>query len=189
MKADLKKYYDDFKVLVDKIEAPDATGKQLNFESALLKICELLSELRTGKSKVAFIGNGGSAGIASHMASDFLKNGRVRTLALTDPSLLTCISNDLGYEHVYEFPIEKLADKGDVLFAISSSGESKNIINAVKAAKMNGMIVITLSGFKQNNALRAMGDHNFYVPSMSYGHVESAHQLICQSIVDTLMAN
>ncbi|TAM38080.1 SIS domain-containing protein, partial [bacterium] len=101
-------------------------------------------------------------------------------------SLLTCVSNDLGYENVFSVPIERLAKKGDILFAISSSGKSKNILNAVSSAKKKGCFVISLSGFSSRNPLRSTGSVNFYVPSSSYGAVEIAHLAICHAIVDTL---
>jgi D-sedoheptulose 7-phosphate isomerase len=74
---------------------------------------------------------------------------------------------------------------GDILIAISSSGQSENILNAVNAAKKKGLFVITMSGFSEKNPLRNLGDLNFYVPSKSYGHVEIAHLIICHTILDT----
>ena len=82
-----------------------------------------------------FVGNGGSAGIASHLAIDFSKNGGMRAMAFNDPSALTCLGNDLGYENVFAKQIEFHGRAGDLLIAISSSGRSPNILNAVKAAR------------------------------------------------------
>ena len=79
-----------------------------------------------------------------------------------------------------------LAQKGDILFAISSSGESKNILNGALKARQKGCHIITLSGFARENPLQKMGDVNFYVPSHSYGYVEIAHLTICHCIVDEL---
>ena len=187
MSEEIKAYLDKLVSLIGLVEAPDDKAQKLDLTDALENVCEFLMGLRKTKKKAIFIGNGGSAGIASHMSSDFLKNGRIRTLSFSDPSLLTCISNDLGYEHVYEKPLEMLADQGDVLFAISSSGKSANIIKAVEASKKLGLDVVTLSGFRSDNPLRKMGKTNFYVPSSEYGFVESIHQIICQLIVDTIM--
>ncbi len=108
-------------------------------------------------------------------------------MAFNDSSLLTCLSNDLGYEYVFSVPIGKLAKKKDVVFAISSSGKSKNILNAVSKAKEKGCILISLSGFSQSNPLRDMGKNNFYVPSFSYGDVEIAHLAICHAIADSMI--
>ena len=134
-----------------------------------------------------FIGNGASAAISSHIATDFLKNGRIRAIAFNDSTLLTCISNDIGYEHVFEKPIEMFADEGDVLFAISSSGRSENVLRGVRAARTRKCRVITLSGFDSDNPLFLLGDINFYVPAQSYGPVEIIHHSICHCILDVIM--
>ena len=138
------------------------------------------------KNLIYFIGNGGSAGIAMHMTTDFLKNGGLRTHSMHDPTTLTCLGNDYGYEHVFDKQIEIVASPGDVLVAISSSGNSPNVVNAVRAAKAKSCTVITLSGFREDNALRKLGDYNLYVPSMEYGIVESVHNAVLQQMVDVL---
>jgi len=79
------------------------------------------------------------------------------------------------------------ADNGDILFAISSSGKSENILTSVHAAKSRECNVITLSGFKDDNPLSVMGDYNFYVPSQEYGFVEIIHHSICHSILDSII--
>ena len=131
------------------------------------------------------IGNGGSAAIASHVANDMNTAG-IRAMALNDASALTCLSNDFGYEHVFSKQLEWHGKRGDTLIAISSSGESINIIMAVEAAIKTGMFVVTLSGFAPDNDLRSRGDLNFYVPSSSYGFVEMAHHVILHAITDEL---
>jgi D-sedoheptulose 7-phosphate isomerase len=125
-----------------------------------------------------FIGNGGSAGMASHMAADACKNGRLRALALTDPALLTATSNDLSFEQTFSLPLERLARPGDQLIAISSSGESPNIVRAIESARALGVETITLSGKQPGNRARTLGDLNFYVPLTRYGWAESAHQVL-----------
>ena len=131
--------------------------------------------------------NGGSAAIASHQVADFTKIG-IRALAPLDPSLLTCFANDFGYENAFANVIKVSGKRGDVLFAISSSGESRNILNAVAVAKEKKMAVVTLSGFNESNPLRKMGEINFYVPSSSYRCVESAHLFIFNCILDFFLA-
>ena len=137
---------------------------------------------------VYFIGNGGSAGIASHMAADFMKNGGFKAMCFNDPALLTCLGNDLGYENVFSEPVRRFAQAGDLLFAISSSGRSSNIINAAMQANVSGMVVVTLSGFDRDNPLRKLGTINFYVPSHAYGVVEISHLAICHEILDRVNA-
>jgi D-sedoheptulose 7-phosphate isomerase len=135
-------------------------------------------------NKLIFIGNGGSAAIASHMATDYSKNGGIRALAFNDSSMLTCLGNDLGYDQVFAKQIELHACPGDLVIAISSSGRSPNILNGVKAARATKCTVITLSGFTPDNPLRSLGDINFYVASDRYGFVEISHLTICHAILD-----
>ena len=172
--------------LLTGIETTDSEGKAIDLYKGIFQTVKLISRQSKHGNKVIFVGNGGSASIANHMATDFLKNLRIPSLAFNDGSLLTCLSNDLGYERVFSTPISVLAKKGDILFAISSSGKSKNILNAASCAKKKGCFVIGLSGFSSHNPLRSMGDINFYAPSSSYGAVEIAHLAICHEIVDIL---
>ena len=148
------------------------------------KAVTIASEARNAKRGFYFIGNGGSAAIASHMAADWLKTLEVPAYCFNDGALTTCMANDLGYGNVFSFPLSIHAGRGDVLFAISSSGKSESITNAVQAAHDCGMKVITLSGFAHDNPLRSMGDANFHVGSFKYGLVEVAHHAICHSILD-----
>ena len=146
-------------------------------------------ETNSQGKKIIFIGNGGSSGIASHMATDYLKNGNLRAMCFTDGALLTCISNDLGYDQVFAKPLSMLAEAGDLLVAISSSGSSKNILNAVAQARKTKCHVISLSGFKASNPLSGLGDLNFYLPSSAYGFVEIMHLAICHSVLDIICEN
>lgn len=146
-----------------------------------------LKTAQKNRKKLMIIGNGGSAGVASHMAIDFWKNGGVTAMTFNDGALLTCISNDISYEEVFATPIRQFADEGDIVACISSSGNSLNIRNGVQAAKEAGCHVITLSGFETDNPLRSMGDLNFFVPSHSYGFVETLHQFVLHSILDVKM--
>ena len=143
---------------------------------------------RAKRRQLFFVGNGGSAGIAVHMTADFLKNGRMRAVDLYGAATLTCLGNDYGYEYVFSKQLELLADQGDVLVAVSSSGNSPNILRAAETVRAAGGKIITFTGFQADNLLRAMGDRNLYVPSMEYGIVESIHNQILQQVVDEIMA-
>lgn len=125
--------------------------------------------------RLFFVGNGGSAAIASHMANDFSKNGNMPALAFNDGASLTCLANDLGYENVFAHPLDKHIKGPDCLVAISSSGKSPSIIHACHVAKAHSADVVTFSGFDADNPLRNMGSANYYVPSADYGIVETAH--------------
>ena len=153
--------------------------QQLDYAEAMQGLVGLFSRVKDQGKQVFFIGNGGSAAIASHMTADFMKNGGMKTYSLYDTSVTTCMGNDYGYEF--------LGNPGDLLVAISSSGNSQNIVNAIQAAEGKGMQVITFSGFQRDNRISSMGAYNIYVPSNQYGIVESIHNLMLQQIVDTIM--
>lgn len=138
-------------------------------------------------SQLFFIGNGGSSAIASHMTADFMKNGGMNTYSLYDNAVTTCMGNDYGYEYIFSKPLEFLLRPDDLLVAISSSGNSQNIANAIEVAKRKGATVITFTGFEADNRVKQMGDINVYVPCAKYGMVESIHNLILQQIVDEIM--
>jgi D-sedoheptulose 7-phosphate isomerase len=135
---------------------------------------------------IFFIGNGGSASIASHMAADWTKTVKCRALCFNDPCFLTMFGNDCGFESIYTEPLLSHASADDILFAVSSSGQSANIVGAATMARQRGLIVITLSGFNPDNPLRKCGHINFFVPSSEYGPVEVAHLAICHTILDTV---
>ncbi|MBI1957818.1 MAG: SIS domain-containing protein [Candidatus Rokubacteria bacterium] len=181
-------YLVELGALLARVEATDGVGAALALDDGLARVIDIVRTQTAAGRKVIFIGNGGSAAIASHQAVDYWKNGGMRAVAFNDPSLLTCVSNDFGYAHVFEKPIEMFADAGDVLIAISSSGKSENIVRGVEAARRTGCRIITLSGFRPDNPLRRLGELNFWVPADSYGHVEITHLALCHAVVDAIMA-
>ena len=134
------------------------------------------------------IGNGGSSGIASHAANDFINMCGLKCQTFHDISILTCMTNDYGYDVTYQKLLENFANENDCLIAISSSGNSVNIINATeKFRKINSKgKIITLSGFSKVNKLRGKGDLNFWIDSNSYGIVEIAHQFILHFFADKI---
>ena len=159
-----------------------------SINSELLQICTHLNSIQVNKKKVIIIGNGGSAAIASHVATDLTKTLSIPTMTLSDPSLLTCLSNDYGYENAFSKGVLSYGQKGDCLIAISSSGESKNILNACDAAKQSAFSsIITLSGFQSTNPLRGKGDINLWVDSKHYNMVENTHQIWLLSCIDYLI--
>jgi D-sedoheptulose 7-phosphate isomerase len=160
------------------------SGGSIEMADAVNQVMALACKAHEAGNKLIFVGNGGSAAIASHMATDYSKNGDVRSLALNDSSMLTCLGNDLGYDRVFAKQIELHARAGDLVVAISSSGRSANILNAVKAARTANCAVVTLSGFSADNPLRRLGDINFFIDSDRYGFVEIGHLTICHAILD-----
>lgn len=147
-------------------------------------------EIITSSKRVFFIGNGGSNSICSHMMEDFAKTGGFPTFTFSDPSLITCFANDYGYERAMEEWLKiHYGQPGDLLIAISSSGESQNIINAVNSALSINGNVISLSGFKPQNRLSKTGKVNFIIPVENYGIVECFHQVILHILLDTIVAS
>jgi D-sedoheptulose 7-phosphate isomerase len=184
----IPKYFLELGDTMGRVEATDGRSSPLDYAEGIRRATEMVRGQTAAGRKVIFVGNGGSAAIASHQAVDYWKNGGMRAISFNDPALLTCVGNDFGYPHVFEKPIAMFADEGDVLIAISSGGRSENILRAVAAGAQAGCRVMTLSGFKPDNPLRGRGELNFYVPSGSYGYVEITHLALCHCIVDTIMA-
>lgn len=155
-------------------------------EKELLKTIKLIKKIKKNNKKIIIVGNGGSAAISSHLAVDFTKAAKIRCVNFNEGSLLTCFSNDYGYENWVSNAINFYSKKGDLVILISSSGKSKNILNGAKQAKKMKCSLITFSGFDKNNPLKKMGDHNFWVNSRVYNFVENVHQIWLLTIVDIL---
>ena len=151
---------------------------------------ELFSQFLTSveqSGKVVYtIGNGGSASLASLFSMHLLKCHNIPAQTFHDPSLMTCIGNDLGYPSIFTKPLSLLGKEGDLLVSISGSGKSPNIVDAAKLAKEKGMEVVTLTGFREENPLRALGDLNFFIPSQDNGFVEMGHFFLLHAIIDSL---
>lgn len=184
MRAKLNAYLEDFKRVLNSIEATDKEGQSIEVWRGVQKCVDEIVEAKKRHNALFFIGNGGSASIASHQATDFIKACGIKAFSPIEHSLITCMANDCGYDEVFAASIEILMNEGDILIAISSSGRSPNIICAVEFARRKNFRIITLSGFDADNPLRKKGDINFYVPSNSYRFVESAHLFICNWFVD-----
>ena len=165
----------------------DDSGKVYSFDDIICALADFISPLLKKDNKLVFIGNGGSAAIVSHSVVDYWKNGRLKTMGFNDSSLITSLSMDYGYEHAFEKAFELYGESGDILFAISSSGSSKNIINTIHKARELNCSVITLSGFSPDNPLRRLGDYNCYIDSFEYGIVELAHHVIMHTVLDYFM--
>ena len=149
-----------------------------------LKITQILREIKRNKKKVILVGNGGSAAMASHVSVDLTKMCKIRAIKFNEAGLLTCFSNDYGYENWVQKALSFHADKGDLLICISSSGESHNIVNGAKFAKKIGCKVITLTGFNKKNKVKKLGNVNLWLNSKNYNLIEMTHHIWLLSIVD-----
>ena len=154
----------------------------------LVLVKDILKETHASGKKTLIFGNGGSAAIASHFSVDLTKNARVRCTNYNESDLLTCFSNDYGYERWVEKAIEFYADEGDSLILISAGGNSPNMINGAKRAKEKKIRkIITFTGNDKNNNLTKHGDINFWIDSKAYNHIENIHQILLLSLVDLII--
>jgi D-sedoheptulose 7-phosphate isomerase len=176
----LDKYFDDFKKLIN-FNSDEIKKKLINLKKIFITI-------KKNKKKILIFGNGGSAAIASHFSVDLTKNAKIRCTNYNESSLITCFSNDYGYEHWVEMAIKYYGNKGDILIVISSSGKSKNMINGCVAAKKKKFSkIITLTGHSKNNSLKKLGDINLWVNSKTYNNIENIHQFWLLSLVDLII--
>ena len=158
----------------------------------IIKACELISGSIKNGHKLLICGNGGSAADAQHMAAEMIgrmliERNPLPALALTtDTSNITAIANDYSYEAIFEKQVQGLGNKGDVLLAISTSGNSKNVIKAVEAAKAKGMITISVTG-GTGGILKDLCDLNLNVElGKNSSRVQETHIFIVHSLVDVM---
>lgn len=174
----LKDYFNDLKKLLDNDD----------YFNDLIKVKNILKETNLKGKKTMIFGNGGSAAIASHFSVDLTKNARVRCTNYNESDLLTCFSNDFGYEKWVEKTINFYGDEGDSLILISAGGNSPNMINgAAEGRKMKINNIITFTGNDKDNKLNKLGDINFWVNSKAYNHIENIHQILLLSLVDLII--
>jgi len=176
----------EFQHVIASAEITDGARNRRQTEEAIRGLVAMLKDLRQGGGYLYLVGNGGSAGVASHAATDFVNVGKLRATTLHESALLTCMSNDYGYEAAFAQILSTVASPRDVLIAISSSGQSENIRNAATTMRELGGTTITLSGFKRDNPLRTLGDVNIWLDSTDYGMVEIGHQFILHNVADRL---
>jgi len=175
----VEKYLNDFSSIIKPNE---------EIIDKIVEVKELIIKTKDEGRKVMIFGNGGSAAIASHVSIDLTKNARVRAVNFNEADLITCFSNDYGYEKWVEKAVEFYADKGDILVLISSSGKSLNMINACQAAKNKKISkIITFTGHDLHNPLAKLGDINFWINSKAYNFVENTHQVWLLTIVDLII--
>lgn len=163
----------------------DQSGAPIPVAEAFSRWVMLAMNPRPGFS-IHLVGNGASSSLASHIAADITKNCRIGAGVFTDPALLTALSNDHGYENAFAIALTRYANQGDLIVAISSSGESPNILNACREAGTMGVDIVTLSAKKSTNTLRTLGLLNFYVAGPSFSLAESAHAVILHHWIDCL---
>lgn len=166
----------------------DIEAKETDPQQGFLTWRQWTLEIQSNRRHIYLVGNGASASMASHFAADMSKNCGIRAHTFTDLALLTALANDISYEEVFAGPLRWHMQPKDMLVAISSSGNSPNIIRAIETARTIGANIITLSAFSQNNAIRRKGDLNFFIAADAYGLAETAHAAILHYWLDMITA-
>ena len=162
-------------------------GRNVPVDDGFDELKQITEQIRENRNTVYVIGNGASASMASHFSADLAKNGRIHTEVFSDLALITAISNDMGYEEVFAEPLRRRGQKGDLLVAISSSGNSKNLLAAIDEAHSIGMKSVTISAMDSNNPLKSVGNINLHVPAETYGDAESCHAAILHYWIDLIL--
>jgi D-sedoheptulose 7-phosphate isomerase len=158
-----------------------------NVNEELIALKELCEEIKTNNRKLLLAGNGASMSISSHAATDFTKQAEVRAMCLSDANLITAFSNDYGYDDWVAKAIGFYGTENDAVILISSSGRSKNMVNAAAFAKEKGLKVITFTGFADDNPLKSLGDINFWLNSKAYNIIECTHMIWITTVVDMII--
>jgi D-sedoheptulose 7-phosphate isomerase len=167
-----------------------------NISNKIIQIKNIMIDALKNNNKIILFGNGGSAADAQHMAAElvgrFLINRKsIPAISLTtDTSILTAIGNDFGFENVFSRQCESIVSKGDVIIAISTSGNSLNVLNGVKTAKEKEGIIIGLTG-KDGGKLNGLTDEILKAPTENTPHIQECHRVIihilCNLIEKELM--
>jgi D-sedoheptulose 7-phosphate isomerase len=173
----LQSYLAEYPRLLANPEVPDL----------LHRLKDRIAVARDAGRKLMLAGNGASASIASHLATDFSKQGGVRAMAFNDANLITALGNDCGYENWIAKALDLYADHGDIVILISSSGKSPNVVQAAKRAKELGLYIAAFTGFDPDNPLGAAADLNLWADSRSYNIVECTHMIWLTAVVDLLI--
>lgn len=184
MNLTLRSRIEKFSQIIGLTKITNEQNKIGDLEVEIVSLQERLLKLKNDHQNLYIVGNGGSAGVAAHAATDFFNVAKIRALTLHESSLLTCMANDYGYENAVARMLAQLLSPDDVVIAISSSGKSMNMINAATVASSKGAYVVTLTGFSADNPLRHIGHMNIWLDSNDYGFVEVGHQFILHNIAD-----
>jgi D-sedoheptulose 7-phosphate isomerase len=160
-----------------------------HLDNKIKELCEKVIRVRDKNAKVLLFGNGGSSALCSHVAVDFTKAAKIDALCLNDTSMLTCFSNDYGYENTYANLIKKFAKPNDLIILVSSSGSSLNIINAAKECINLGLEHFALTGFGYDNKLKNLVTNNIWVDSNNYNYIELSHLIILLYVSDFIKDN
>tara|TARA_B100001989_G_scaffold249161_1_gene223957 strand:- start:228 stop:731 length:504 start_codon:yes stop_codon:yes gene_type:complete len=136
--------------------------------------------------RIIILGNGGSNSVASHISQDYMKFHNKKVSILSDPSMITMLTNDFGYDNAYQKFLEYYVEDDTLVIIISSGGESKNMVNCLNWCEGNLIDYGVLTGFKSNNTIKTQAVNalfNYHIDSDSYGVVECVHQIFLHGVV------
>ena len=184
MNLTLRSRIEKFSQIIELTKVTKVQRQVCDLEVEIVLLKERLLQLKNDHQNLYIVGNGGSAGVAAHAVTDFFNVAKIRATTLHESSLLTCMANDFGYENAVARMLAQLLNPGDVVIAISSSGNSINMRNAATIAIEKGAYVVTLTGFSAENPLRSLGHANIWLDSDDYGFIEIGHQFILHNIAD-----
>ena len=174
MKKIIQKHFIEHRVTLDSV---------VDLDESIQKVANLLIHCLRNNGTIFWCGNGGSASDSQHLAGElvgrFVGDRRpLKSIALTaDSAVMTCIVNDYGYEHIFSRQVEALGSEGDLLVGITTSGNSKNVLNALEVAKNKGIVTIAMLGKGGGEAL-SLAEQSIIVPSNSTARVQEMHILI-----------
>ena len=152
----------------------------------LEKISNEFTIVNNDSGTIYFFGNGASASISDHLSTDLTKVCKIKSRTFNNSNLLTCFSNDYGYQNSFKEIIKSQISNNDLCVFISCSGESKNVVNAAKYCVKKGIKFVSFTGFDKNSSLKKISNLNYFVESNNYNVVETVHQTALLSIVESL---
>ena len=172
----IKNYKIKLKYLIDSID--------IKFVDSLVKKIKIVNKK---KGKIFIVGNGGSISTANHISVDLTKNAKIKTIQPFNSNLITCFSNDYGYENWISKTIEYFLNSKDLVIFLSVSGNSKNLLYAAKKCVKKKINMVALTGHTKKNKLNKIVKNNFWVNSKSYNQVEIIHFIILCLVVDKIV--
>ncbi len=169
----INNYFEEYKKIILEIDKENI----INFRDSL-------KVTNQNGGRLFFVGNGASASLSSHAATDFTKQAKIEAHAFNDHNLVTALSNDYGYENWVAKAIEMYGGETDQVIFISVSGNSPNLVNGIKYANKVGIKTASLTGCDDKNFIRRNSDNSIWINSKSYNIVESLHTTILTLIID-----
>ena len=158
-------------------------------DKSIIKLRNAIFETNQNNGKLIFVGNGASASLASHAATDFTKQAKIPSVAFNDHNLITALSNDYGYRNWVAKAIEFYSKPNDMVIFISVSGESSNLIEGIDFANKISLSTTSLTGANKTNSLKGKSQYSLWVNSNAYNIVESIHTIWITLIIDLFVGS